>query len=198
MIAHIHGRIINKTLESVVVDVGGVGYEIFVPLSTYYNLPDIHHSVHLNVYTHLRENAINLYGFSTELEKTLFQMLIGVSGVGPRLARNILSGISADDLAGALSSRDSARLKSIPGVGSRTAERLAVELKDKVKDLQGVAAGKGDGRDGIFGDILSALVNLGYRPQQADTALEEVRKTCMEGDGFELLFKRALKILSKR
>jgi len=133
MIAHIKGKIIYKSPESVVVDVSGVGYEVYIPLSTYYKLPDTEEYISLNTYTHIREDALQLYGFLTQREKEIFQLLISVSGVGPKLARNILSGIPAEDLISAISSGDIARLRSIPGVGGKTAERLVLELKDKMR-----------------------------------------------------------------
>ncbi len=198
MIAHLQGKIIKKAIESIIVDVGGVGYEVFVPLSTYYNLPDIHQTVSLNIHTYLRDDAITLYGFSTSIEKGVFNLLISVSGVGPKLAKNILSGISAEELADALSSDDTVRLRGIPGIGGKTAERLVVELRDKVKTLSGVEQqNKKDGRAGIFNDLLSALVNLGYKQQQADRVIQTLKKDADNEANFELLFKKALKMLSK-
>src|SRR3972149_7075037 len=159
MIAHIKGKIIYKSPESVVVDVSGVGYEVYIPLSPYYKLPDTEEYISLNTYTHIREDALQLYGFLTQREKEIFQLLISVSGIGPKLARNILSGIPAEALISAISSGDIARLRSIPGVGGKTAERLVLELKDKMRKAirehgEGVGVpaekGKGDTLDHVL------------------------------------------------
>ncbi|MFQ5464480.1 MAG: Holliday junction branch migration protein RuvA [Thermodesulfobacteriota bacterium] len=217
MIAYINGIIIHKSTDSVVVDVGGVGYELFIPLSTYYNLPDEGASAAFRVHTHHKDDAINLYGFLTGEEKELFRLLIGVSGVGPRLARNILSGITVADLAAAIGSGDRAALSAVPGVGAKSAERLIMELKDKVAALA-VAAGGGDGPgeagggragEGALGagqfstdpdcvDAVSALENLGYRAAGAADAVKKARELIGEGQGFEPIFKEALKLLSKK
>lgn len=200
MIAHIKGKIIHKTPESVIVDVSGVGYEVHIPLSTYYKLPDVHEHISLNTYTHLKEDAIQLYGFLTNREKEIFQMLISVSGVGPRLARNILSGCDADELASALSNSDMSRLKSIPGIGGKTAERLVIELRDKagamsIKSGDAHHKGKGDGRDEMYKDILSALLNLGYKSQLAERAVEKVKAKNADA-AFDVLLKETLKALA--
>ncbi|MDP2681520.1 MAG: Holliday junction branch migration protein RuvA [Deltaproteobacteria bacterium] len=206
MIAHIKGKIIHKSPESVIVDVGGVGYEVYIPLSTYYKLPDLEEYVSLNTYTHVREDALQLYGFLTPMEKGIFQMLIAVSGIGPKLARNILSGIPADDLISAVSSADIARLKAIPGIGGKTAERLVVELKDKIAVIdrsQGgcpLGAGRkeefGSRYDSISKDVYSALVNLGYKGPMADKAIEKAKKTNTSAATFESLLKESLKALA--
>ncbi len=202
MIAHIKGKIIHKSPESVIVDVGGVGYEVYIPLSTYYKLPDLEEYVSLNTYTHVREDALQLYGFLTPMEKGIFQMLIAVSGIGPKLARNILSGIPADDLISAVSSADIARLKAIPGIGGKTAERLVVELKDKMAVIdrsQGSGVRKeefGSRYDSISRDVYSALVNLGYKGPMADKAIEKAKKTNTSAATFESLLKESLKALA--
>ena len=202
MIAHIKGKIIYKSPESVIVDAGGVGYEVYIPLSTYYKLPDIEEYVSLNTYTHVREDAFQLYGFLTQREKSIFQLLIGVSGVGPRLARNILSGIPADDLASAVSAGDIARLKAIPGIGGKTAERLVVELRDKMAVMVREQRARIDGQeitdkgDGIYRDVFSALVNLGYKGPLADKAIEKIKKVNTETTTFEALLKESLKVLA--
>ncbi len=198
MIAHIHGKLVSKSFESVIVDVGGVGYKVFIPLTTYYKLPDIHQTVLLMVYTHHREDAIQLYGFLTAVEKEMFHFLISVSGVGPRLARNILSGIDAKELIEALAGGDLARIKCVPGVGSKTAERLILELREKVQTSQVAGESmKGNGKEGLFKDVLSALINLGYKQQQADSALSEVKRNSGDEMSFEVIFKMALKVLAK-
>ena len=201
MIAHVKGKIIHKSPESVIVDVGGVGYEVHIPLSTYYKLPDVEEYVSLNTHTHIREDAMQLYGFFTQREKEIFQLLIGVSGVGPRLARNILSGIPADDLVSAVSSGDIARLKAIPGIGGKTAERLIVELRDKMTAIvrnhvgEVVASGVADKRDDISKDVLSALVNLGYKGNLAEKAIEKAKQINTDAT-FEILLKESLKVLA--
>jgi len=201
MIAHIKGKIIHKSPDSVIIDVAGVGYEVHIPLSTYYKLPETEEYVSLNTYTHIREDALQLYGFLTQREKEIFQLLIGVSGVGPRLARNILSGIPADDLVSALSSGDIARLKAIPGIGGKTAERLIVELRDKMTAIvrnhvgEVVASGVADKRDDISKDVLSALVNLGYKGNLAEKAIEKAKQINTDAT-FEILLKESLKVLA--
>ena len=201
MIAHVKGKIIHKSPESVIIDIAGVGYEVHIPLSTYYKLPETEEYVSLNTYTHIREDALQLYGFLTQREKEIFQLLIGVSGVGPRLARNILSGIPADDLVSALSSGDIARLKAIPGIGGKTAERLIVELRDKMTAIvrnhvgEVVASGVADKRDDISKDVLSALVNLGYKGNLAEKAIEKAKQINTDAT-FEILLKESLKVLA--
>lgn len=203
MIAHIKGKIIRKSPESVVVDVTGVGYEVYIPLSTYYKLPDIEEYVSLNTYTHIREDALQLYGFLTQREKDIFQMLINVSGIGPKLARNILSGIPTDELAAAVSSSDVARLKAVPGIGGKTAERLVVELRDKMSAInisQGTGAGgqrPGSKSDNVCSDVVSALINLGYKGNLAEKAVEKIRQEHPDA-AFEPLLKESLKILANR
>lgn len=198
MIAHVKGKIIRKSPESVIVDVGGVGYEVHIPLSTYYKLPDVEEYVSLNTHTHIREDAMQLYGFFTQREKEIFQMLIAVSGVGPKLARNILSGIPADDLVTAVSSADIARLKAVPGIGGKTAERLVLELRDKISRQETGDSSQefGSKYESISRDVFSALVNLGYKGNLADKAIEKVRKENPDA-AFETLLKEALKVLAK-
>ena len=201
MIAHVKGKIIHKSPESVIIDIAGVGYEVYIPLSTYYKLPETEEYVSLNTYTHIREDALQLYGFFTRREKEIFQLLIGVSGVGPRLARNILSGIPADDLVSALSSCDIARLKAIPGIGGKTAERLIVELRDKMAAIvrshvgEVAASGVADKRDDISKDVLSALVNLGYKGNLPEKAIEKAKQINTDAT-FEILLKESLKVLA--
>jgi Holliday junction DNA helicase RuvA len=201
MIAHVKGKIIHKSPESVIIDIAGVGYEVHIPLSTYYKLPETEEYVSLNTYTHIREDALQLYGFFTRREKEIFQLLIGVSGVGPRLARNILSGIPADDLVSALSSGDIARLKAIPGIGGKTAERLIVELRDKMTAIvrshvgEVAVSGVADKRDDISKDVLSALVNLGYKGNLAEKAIEKAKQINTDAT-FEILLKESLKVLA--
>lgn len=202
MIALLNGRLVRKTTESVIVDVGGVGYEVFIPLSTYYDLPEVGGSVKLNVYTHIKEDALQLYGFATDREKDVFALLISVSGVGPKLARNILSGVAVEEFITALSEGDKARLNAIPGIGSKTAERLIVELRDKVGALKPMPAGHGGpspaSGDAVTIDVVSALANLGYRNSHAEDAVRTAREALEPGFGFELLFKESLRSIAKR
>lgn len=200
MIARLSGRLIHKGTESVVVDAGGVGYEVFIPLSTFYMLPELNEAVTLSVHTHLREDAIQLYGFLTDMEKLAFGLLISVSGIGPKLARNILSGITVPELVSAISSSDKARLSAIPGIGVKSAERMILELKDKVKGFEhskphGHEAHK---TDSMTSDVISALDNLGYRGSQSPEAVKKAKAHLKPGFGFEELFKESLRALSKK
>lgn len=195
MIAHLRGRVLSKSPERVVLDVGGVGYELHVPVSTFYELDRLEEGAvaALHVHTHLREDAISLFGFWTETERQLFERLIAVSGIGPRLARVVLSGMAPADLVQAIAAGDLVRLSSIPGVGKKTAERMVLELRDKVRELAvpaAVAAGPGDE------DLVSALVNLGYRRPQAERAVVEARRAEPEAD-FSDLLRASLKRLSR-
>jgi Holliday junction DNA helicase RuvA len=200
MIAHLDGILIQKTTQSVIIDNGGIGYEVFIPLSTFYALPDRDERVGLHIYTHVREDALILFGFKTSLEKGIFLMLISVSGIGPKLAINILSGIGPDDLLEAMAHGDALRLQSIPGVGKKTAERIALELKDKALRVRGdleapPAKIVTDEDKRIFDDALSALLNLGYPPKSAqravETALNRVKDVSLEN-----LIKEALRLLA--
>ncbi|MBE7415235.1 MAG: Holliday junction branch migration protein RuvA [Deltaproteobacteria bacterium] len=200
MIASIKGRIIHKTTESVVVETGGVGYEVFIPLSTFYTLPQDGETVSLRVHTHLKEDAIQLYGFLTQEEKEVFQLLISVSGVGPRLARNILSGVAVGDLVRAISTADKARLGSIPGIGAKSSERLILELKDKIGTiaLKGAPAEEpAQGRDPLVVDVVSALENLGYRSVLAEEAARKAARSLGNGPAFEEVLKESLRLISK-
>ena len=199
MIAHINGKLATKGTESVVVDVNGVGYELFIPLSTFCGLPELHEPVSLITYTHHKEDSICLYGFLTTAEKQVFTLLISVSGVGPKLARNILSGVAVEDLLGFIVNEDKVRLKSIPGIGAKSAERLILELKDKATELSigmGAAmAGVVKVSGGVAGDVLSALDNLGYKSIQAEEAVLKAKERLGEEPTFEELFKLSLKNL---
>lgn len=195
MIAHLTGRVLAKSPERVVLDVGGVGYELHVPVSTYYELDKLDDGAvaSLHVHTHLREDALSLFGFWTETERRLFERLIGVSGIGPRLARVILSGMAPADLVNAIAGGDLVRLSGIPGVGKKTAERMVLELRDKVRELgepEAPAAGPGDD------DLVSALVNLGYRRPLAERAVVEARRAEPAAD-FSDLLRASLKRLSR-
>jgi len=197
VIAHVRGRLVRKEPQEAIVDVGGVGYRVAIPLSTFYRIGEAGDEVTLLTHTHVREDALALFGFLTPGEQTLFERLIAISGVGPRLAVSILSGIEAPDLVSALRTGDVARLTRIPGVGKKTAERLVLELKDKVQDLaageHAAAAPAPSSKD----DLVSALVHLGYSRPEAERGVERALKE--GGDGrFEDLLRLALRSLSGR
>ena len=197
MISQIRGRLASKSPGEIVVDCNGVGYGIRVPLSTFYELPELHEEVLLQVYTHVREDALHLYGFLTPKEKELFCLLIGVSGVGPRLAINCLSGISARDLERALHDGDLLGLTRIPGIGRKTAERMLVELKDKVS-TPGVATDGGMPRqEGMVADALSALINLGYTRPVAEQVVRDALRQRETEPSLEELLKESLRLLAR-
>jgi len=201
MIASIKGRIIHKTTESVIIDVGGIGYEVFIPLSTFYILPGMDEAVSLRVYTHVREDAIQLYGFLTQEEKEVFNLLISVSGIGPKLARNILSGVPVGDLVAAISTADRGRLGKIPGIGAKSAERLILELKDKMAAVavKGAPASEPvEDKDQLSRDVASALENLGYRSVQAEDAVKKARLALTDDAVFETVLKESLKLLARK
>jgi|MudIll2142460700_1097286.scaffolds.fasta_scaffold91125_2 Holliday junction DNA helicase RuvA len=199
MIAQIRGRLVSKEPHRVIVDVNGVGYQIFIPLSTYYQLPEPAAEVALHTHTHVREDALQLFGFHTRDEQTLFELLQGVSGIGPRLATNILSGISVEELVPALSDGNLTRLRAVPGVGKKLAERLVVELREKVASVrlggvrtaQPAPAPSEDDR--LLEDVVSALVNLGCNRKEAAKAAEIARKALGPAAEFETLIKAALR-----
>lgn len=195
MIGQLRGRLEDKRPNQVLVDAGGVGYLVQIPLSTFAALGELHTEVTLLVHTHVREDALALYGFLTSREKQFFELLISASGVGPSLALKILSGISVEELFAAIRGGDLARLTQVPGVGRKTAERIVVELRDRLKVVEGVAAGPA-ARAGHEGDVLSALVNLGYDQRMAEKAVEEARRAGAAGS-FEALLRGALKALSQ-
>ena len=176
MIARLSGRLAEKTPGRIIVDVQGVGYDLHVPLSTFYVVGEAGAGVTLRVYTHVREDLIALYGFATTLEQDLFERLISISGIGPKLALSVLSGIEPPDLVRAIRSQDVARLTAIPGVGKKTAERIGLELKDRLPpSLQAAAdtASPATPEDQLRADLLSALLNLGYQRAPAEKAIEK-------------------------
>ncbi len=203
MIASMTGVITFKSPSSLIVEVQGIGYQVFVPLSTFYHLPEVKEGVALHIYTHVREDALQLYGFSSFLEKELFLLLLGVSGVGPKLALNILSGIELNELIQALRNGSVDRLRAIPGVGPKTAGRLVLELKEKAAllnpaGLQSSIAAQG-GETQIGEDALSALMNLGYNRVEAKRVIDQIlQEQPAESPGsVEGLIKKALKKLAK-
>lgn len=179
MIAHLKGILLSKSPNAIIIDNNGLGYEVFVPLSTFYTLPDEEgQEISLHIHTHVREDAFILFGFKTILEKKIFRLLISVSGIGPKLAVNILSGIGPDTLLEAIAHGDVAKLQSIPGVGKKTAERISLELKDKAQstrsdiDLPPVKIRSHEEKE-LRDDALSALVNLGYSSKAAGNAVDK-------------------------
>lgn len=196
MIAQLRGRVLTRQPNLAVIDVGGVGYGVHIPLSTYTRLEGASGEITLLVHTHVTQDAIELFGFSTSVEKQLFTLLITVSGVGPKLAINILSGIAPEELIAAIERKDEARLVMVPGIGKKTAARLALELHDKVRAMAiETKAGEPAGL-GLRADLVSALVNLGYPEPRATRAVEEAMRDEVASE-FEPLFKKALALLSK-
>ena len=207
MIAHLSGTLLSKEPNSVIVDVGGVGYEVTIPISTFYDLADEGAPVKLRIYTHVREDVLQLYGFKTRRERDLFLQLISVSGIGPKLGITLLSGMSADEMIASIRTNNLARLTLIPGVGRKTAERLVMELRDKVASLSsaeleqelGAATATGTPvatEDSMRSDVLYALLNLGYQRTSAEKA---VTAALDEGGDIsvELILRRSLRKLAK-
>ena len=205
MIAHLSGTLLSKEPNSVIVDVGGVGYEVTIPVSTFYDLEEPGSTVKLRIYTHVREDALQLYGFKTTRERELFLRIISVSGIGPKLGITLLSGMSAEEMITSIRTNNLARLTLIPGVGKKTAERLVMELRDKVASLSdqpetepGVAPGRSitTPEDETHSDVLSALLNLGYQRGAAEKAV-----TAAFDEGGELtvetILRRSLRKLAK-
>lgn len=201
MIASLTGRLAFKAPTHLVLDVHGVGYEVFIPLSTYYGLPNLSESISLSVHTHVREDAIQLFGFLTSQEKDAFVLLTSVSGVGPKLALSVLSALPVSGLVSAIQSGDVEKLTTVPGIGHKSASRLVLELKDKVEKLHPGLVSASDlpkqGQDATFDDALSALVNLGYRPQDAKEALKQVKKSNAESIVLKDMIRESLKELAR-
>ena len=194
MIARLKGTLVEKSPSRIVVDVGGVGYDVLVPLSTFYQLGDAGAIVTLRVHTHVREDMLALFGFATGLEQDLFERLIAINGIGPKLALAVLSGIDPAELVRAIRAQDVARLTRIPGVGKKTAERIGLELKDRLPQAAEPAAAPGG--DDLRADLLSALTNLGYKGAVADKAVDAaLRKT--PGAPFEHLLRDILRGMMK-
>ena len=207
MIAHLSGILLSKQATSVILDVGGVGYEITIPVSTFYGLNEEGSTVRLRIYTHVREDALQLYGFKTARERELFMRLISVSGIGPKLGITLLSGMSADEMIASIRTNNLARLTLIPGVGRKTAERLVMELRDKVASLSSAELEEELGaktsagtplptEDSTRSDVLSALLNLGYQRSAAEKA---VTAALDEGGDIsvESILRRSLRKLAK-
>jgi Holliday junction DNA helicase RuvA len=197
MIAHLRGRLFEKHPNRLIIDVAGVGYDVQVPLSTFYASGDPGSEIALRVHTHVREDALALYGFATPLELTMFERLIGVNGIGPKLALAVLSGIDTRDLIGAIERNDVARLVVIPGVGKKTAERICVELRDRLpKGIDHTPGDAAAGPNAMRDDVVSALVNLGYHRQAIDKVLDPLFASTKE-QRFEDALRSALKTLSR-
>jgi Holliday junction DNA helicase RuvA len=200
MIARLSGILIQKAVTQCVVDVHGVGYRVIVPLSTFYELPEAGQPVVLQIHTHVREDAISFYGFHTGEEREVFQLMISVSGIGPKLAVNVLSGISAGEWVRAVAVEDLKRLTGIPGVGRKTAERMILELKDKAVKLGSEAAPVGVAKvrtgEQMKEDALSALVNLGYKGSSARDAVEQIMREAPAPLSLDRILKKALRILA--
>lgn len=206
MIAHLSGTLLSKQATSVVVDVSGVGYEVTIPLSTFYDLEDAGSNVQLRIYTHVREDTLQLYGFKTARERELFLKIITVTGIGPKLGITLLSGMNADELIGSIRTNNLARLTLIPGVGRKTAERLIMELREKVAELSSAQLEEEFGaklevsaestEDTVRADALSALLNLGYQRSGAEKAIDGAL-----GEGgditVESILRRSLKKLAR-
>jgi Holliday junction DNA helicase RuvA len=197
MIAYLRGTLLEKTAGTVIVLAGGVGYEVDVPISTYTALPDTGVEVSLRIYTKVSEDAISLYGFLTAIEKRAFERLISVSGIGPSLAVKVLSGIAVESLVACLRGGDVASLTRIPGIGKKTAERMIVELKDKMEDLPsgpGSVVRKASNLSPLEQDVLSALINLGSNPAAAEQAVLKAKAT-VTSPNFEELFRKSLDLV---
>ena len=199
MIAFLRGRVLEKQPNRIIIDVQGVGYELHVPLSTYYEVGDEGAEVGVRVYTHVREDALQLYGFLTDLERQLFERLISISGIGPRLAIAVLSGVDSRDLVTAVQRGDVARLTAIPGIGKKTAERIVLELRDRLSQLSvpvAEAAPAASGADRLRSDLISALQNLGYHRPQAEKAVESTLSSTPDAT-FEDALKQVLRELMR-
>lgn len=198
MIAHLRGTILEKHPNQVIVDVGGVGYDVSIPISTFSRLPDRGAEVRLRIHTHVREDALVLFGFLTVEEKTLFEKLLTVGGIGPKLAATVLSGLPVDDLVTCIRSGEVSRLVRIPGVGKKTAERIVLELRDKLDGAGAVAAAVPPAPAPILTvleeDVLSALINLGCQRAAAESAVRKAKAEGAPAD-FEPLFRRALELV---
>ena len=196
MIAHLRGKLLAKHPNQAIVETAGVGYDVTITVPTFSDLPAVGAEVALNIHTHVREDAIALYGFLRPSEKVLFEKLITVSGIGPKLAITILSGMPADEMVGAIRGNDIARLTRIPGIGRKTAERMVLELRDKLPQAIPAVAVTTPAVSPTEEDVLSALVNLGYQRAAAEKALAASTKNG-EGSSFDSLFRSALAALSK-
>jgi holliday junction DNA helicase RuvA len=195
MIAHLRGRVLEKHPSHVIIDAGGVGYEVSISVASFSGLPSEGAEVSLFIHTHVREDALALYGFLRREEKQLFERLISVSGIGPKLAMTVLSGMAADAAVTALRANDLAALTRIPGVGKKTAERMVLELRDKLEGLAATPASAPVSR--MEEDVVSALVNLGYHRPAAEQAAKRATQKAGHGASFEQLFRQTMSLLQK-
>ena len=196
MIAHLRGRLLAKHPNQAIVETGGVGYDVTISVPTFSDLPAIGGEVTLHIHTHVREDLIALYGFLRPAEKRLFEKLITVSGIGPKLAITILSGMPADEMVNAIRGNDVACLTRIPGIGKKTAERMVLELRDKLPTGGVAESAVMPAMSAVEEDVLSALMNLGYQRAAAERALASVEKDGKAGS-FEVMFRQTLGVLSK-
>jgi holliday junction DNA helicase RuvA len=196
MIAHLRGKLLAKHPNQAIVDAGGVGYDVTISVPTFSDLPALGADIALHIHTHVREDVIALYGFLRASEKLLFEKLITVSGIGPKLAITILSGMAADEMVGAIRGNDIARLTRIPGIGRKTAERMVLELRDKLPEAVPSTTAAAPAMNATEEDVLSALMNLGYQRPSAEKALEAVAKDGT-AKSFDQMFRAALGRLSK-
>jgi len=196
MIAHLRGKLLAKHPNQAIVETGGVGYDVTISVPTFSDLPAAGAEVALHIHTHVRDDAIALYGFLRPSEKLLFEKLITVSGIGPTLAIKILSGMAADEMVGAIRGNDVARLTRIPGIGRKTAERMVLELRDKLEGAAPTTSPAGPAMSATEEDVVSALVNLGYQRGASEKALSSATKNG-QGGSFDTLFREALAALSK-
>ncbi len=194
MIAYLKGNLIQKTTNQVILDIGGVGYNVSIPLSTYLKLGDIDDTAELHIYTHVTESSFALYGFYSEKEKALFLKLISISGIGPKIALNILSGIETSDLEDAIRQSDVARISLIPGIGKKTAMRIALELQEKL-DLKEKVLGTQTSKEKE--DLISALMNLGFKRGEVEKIVDGCLRTFSLDAGFDKLLRESLKKLAK-
>ncbi len=194
MIAYLKGKLLQKSPNQVIIDISGVGYCATIPLSTYFQLGEVNEPVELFVYTHLTENALSLFGFSTKDERDIFLKLISISGIGPKLALNVLSGIGPSELEEAVKSSDVARISLIPGIGKKTALRIALELQEKIEKKERLLAVKGSPEKE---DLISALMNLGFKRKEVESVVNETIKSFSSKEGFEKLLRESLKKLAK-
>jgi Holliday junction DNA helicase RuvA len=197
MIAHLSGRLLSKKPNQVIVDVNGVGYQVSIPVSTFYEVGEVGSPVELQIHTHVREDTIALFGFKTPKEKRVFEHLTSVAGIGPKLGIAILSGMPVDELVSAIQQSNLVRLTSIPGVGKKTGERLVVELRDKLSKGEAVVADSGSQTSQHQEDVVSALVNLGYPKNVAERAVQKAVPMMTGNASFENLLKYSLNQLSR-
>jgi holliday junction DNA helicase RuvA len=194
MIAHLKGTILQKLPGQVILDVGGVGYAAAIPLSTFFKLDEVGRPAELLIHTHMTDSSIALFGFSSPDERDLFLKLIGISGIGPKLAMNVLSGIEVSDLEDAIRRTDVARISLVPGIGKKTALRIAMELQDKIEKKEKVLSIRGSKEKE---DLLSALMNLGFRRKEVETTVDQVVSSFPASAGFEKLLRECLKRMAR-